>query len=376
MKNKLLALGLCFVGSLISVAALAQGKFTATIQLSPQLDPEDVTVYYDNGKELIQVESEFKAGKLIVSETYFSKYATIELSYPSPNPIRSYYKAFFISDKPATIRFTPTTVANNPLASYKLKNAYDIDSKGKAKMETFISAEERDFFEFLDANQTKFGESDSLVKVLFQKSERLALKKAEYIKKHANEYYSFWLFRREIAGNKLLVADSLLATFNHAFPAEFKNSAEGIQVAKVLRGMNIKKGQPAPDFFATDERGKEVRLTDFKGKFVLINFWASWCKPCLEEMPVIVEMKEKYPEKLEVVFITLDSNADLAAKAVEKYRMSGIHIRGNADLVATYGAQAIPVVYLVDPEGNVIYSRHEEGDPQLQQLPGLLQKRI
>ncbi len=376
-KIKLLILVLYTLANLSGIAALAQRNFTATIQVPFQFEAKDATITYDNGKEQIKVKPEFRGGKLTVSDAFFSEYATIEISYPSQDPMRPYYKAFFITDKPASITFTATPAADNPLTRYKLKNAHDIDSKGAARMKDFVSEEEEDFFAFMAANQEKLGTSDSLVKVLFQKSERLLGKKVAYVNRYGSEYYSFWLFRRELAFNQLLDSDSLLATFNHAFPAKFKQSEEGLEVAKVLNGRNIKKGQLAPNFSATDKTGKDIKLSDFKGKFTLINFWASWCKPCLEEMPVITELRTRYPvEKLEIIFVTLDNNPALATKTIEKYKMTGVHVKGSADLVATYGAQAIPVVYLIDPEGRVIYSRDEERDYQLQLLPELLKKKI
>lgn len=357
--------------------AVAQKKFTATIQFPSQLNSKNISLSYDNGIEIINVKPDFKEGKITISDTFYSQYATLEIVYPSGNPMLPHYKAFFVTDKPATIAFTASNSLEEPLEHYELKNAHDINGMGADKMKTFVSTEEKDFFDFMAANQAKLGASDSLVAILFEKSTRLANKKAAFVKQNGELYYSFWLFRRELTPNTLLSADSLLSIFNTAFPADFKQSREGVEVEKVLRGRNIKKGQEVSNFSVTDVNGEATKTSDYRGKYLLINFWASWCKPCLEEMPVITEIRKRYSaDKLEVLFITLDQDSTVSAKTVEKYKMKGVHIMGNADLITIFGAQAIPVVYLVDPEGIVIYSRDEEKDVQLQLLPEILEKRL
>ena len=373
MKPKRIILLLVMLQMLGSGFAFAQMKFTVTVQFPANVDQNNLTIFYDNGREEIALKPELNGGKVTISDTYYSKFASIGFNMPASDPMRPHYKSFFIADKPAQIVFASAKAHESPFGNFTLKNAYDMDRMGAEKMKAYISEVENDFFNFLSANQNKLGTSDSLVAILFQKSTLMSEKKAEFVKQNSALYYSFWLFRKELAQNKLLNVDSLTAVFNTVFPAKWKQSAEGTSVAKSLRGRNIKKGQQVPEFSAIDFTGKTFTNKDFQGKYLLINFWASWCKPCLEEMPVITNVQDSYSkDKLEVLYISLDKDLAVSMKTLERYGMKGVHIKGNADLVATFGAQAIPVVYLIDPDGKVVYSRDEENDPHLKILPDIL----
>ena len=82
-----------------------------------------------------------------------------------------------------------------------------------------------------------------------------------------------------------------------------------------LGGTSKLQGQPAPDFSLTALDGKTVKLSDFRGKAVLLNFWATWCEPCKIEMPWFVELQNKYgPQGLQVVGVAMDdaSTKDIA----------------------------------------------------------------
>ena len=83
------------------------------------------------------------------------------------------------------------------------------------------------------------------------------------------------------------------------------------------------KGKEAPDFVLHDLEGKQVKLSDFRGKAVLLNFWATWCGPCRVEMPWFVEMQKQYgPQGLEIIGVALDDSGKEAIPSVHTARRS------------------------------------------------------
>jgi thiol-disulfide isomerase/thioredoxin len=362
-----------------NAVGLSQKKFSATIQFPSQLDKTHIQLLYDNGKKEIKVKSVFSNRQITISDSFYSKYATITINYLDKRGMYLNSKSFFVPDEPAQINFCLQN--KKPLEKYKLKNAYDLDSMGAEKLKLFDSSESRDFEDFMSAHRDEFGTSDSLQIIAGEKGLKLWNKELEFITENRNLYYSFWLFRREIIPRLFTNADSLLEIYNSVFPDSFKQSTEGAEILKVLEGrIHTRKNQQAPAFTAIDTRGKTISLSEYHGKYVILSFWASWCSPCIEEIPALKRIRDSYSEdRLEIISITYDKDTMAFSRAVKKYNMNWIHIFGNEDLIKKYGDQAVPMVYLLDDTGKVIYSREEDkdfGEQKLLFLSKILKERL
>jgi thiol-disulfide isomerase/thioredoxin len=362
-----------------NAVGLSQKKFSATIQFPSQLDKTHIQLLYDNGKKEIKVKSVFSNRQITISDSFYSKYATITINYLDKRGMYLNSKSFFVPDEPAQINFYLQN--KKPLEKYKLKNAYDLDSMGAEKLKLFDSSESRDFEDFMSAHRDEFGTSDSLQIIAGEKGLKLWNKELEFITENRNLYYSFWLFRREIIPRLFTNADSLLEIYNSVFPDSFKQSTEGAEILKVLEGrIHTRKNQQAPAFTAIDTRGKTISLSEYHGKYVILSFWASWCSPCIEEIPALKRIRDSYSEdRLEIISITYDKDTMAFSRAVKKYNMNWIHIFGNEDLIKKYGDQAVPMVYLLDDTGKVIYSREEDkdfGEQKLLFLSKILKERL
>ena len=111
----------------------------------------------------------------------------------------------------------------------------------------------------------------------------------------------------------------------------------------------------APDFTLQDLSGKKVRLADFKGKVVLIEFWATWCPPCRAEIPTIERLHAQYGSKgLTVLAIALDEGGWDEVKAfAAEHKISYTVLKGTEDVSSKYMVRLIPSTFLVDKEGNI-----------------------
>jgi thiol-disulfide isomerase/thioredoxin len=109
-------------------------------------------------------------------------------------------------------------------------------------------------------------------------------------------------------------------------------------------------------FSLTDSQGKVHRLADYKGKWVLVNFWATWCPPCLEEIPDLVALHEDRNNNLVVIGIALDYKSpkqvlDFAEQMMISYPI----VLGNYAMTAQIGpVRALPMTYLYDPQGKLV----------------------
>ena len=120
-------------------------------------------------------------------------------------------------------------------------------------------------------------------------------------------------------------------------------------------------GTDAKTFETTDLHGKPVKLANFRGKVVLLDFFASWCGPCVGEMPNVIKVYEKYNARgFEIIGISLDRTADAAKRYVENagikwtvtWQNPGFW---NNPVARLYGIQGIPATYLLDEEGKILY---------------------
>lgn len=131
------------------------------------------------------------------------------------------------------------------------------------------------------------------------------------------------------------------------------------QLDEFIRFADFKEGSVMPDFELPDENGKIVKLRDFAGKYVLIDFWASWCGPCIREMPNVVNLyKECKGKNFEIIGISLDTKKAAWLEAIKKNGMKWTQVcdfKGWETLPAkSCNVHAVPFTVLIDPSGTVV----------------------
>ncbi len=112
----------------------------------------------------------------------------------------------------------------------------------------------------------------------------------------------------------------------------------------------------AQPFVFKDMQGNTQRLQDYRGKWVLVNFWATWCPPCLEEVPDLVSLHEAHKKTdLVVIGVALDSTEKSVREFVAKRHVSYPIVLGDYDLAAQVGeVEALPTSYMYNPQGELV----------------------
>ena len=117
-------------------------------------------------------------------------------------------------------------------------------------------------------------------------------------------------------------------------------------------------GDRAPDFTVKTLDGKELKLADFRGKFVLLDFWATWCAPCLAEMPNLQAVQDQYARdpRFALIGLSLDDQPRPAASSVKALKLSWRQgfVGPDSPIVSAYGATAIPATFLIGPDGTIL----------------------
>ena len=113
-------------------------------------------------------------------------------------------------------------------------------------------------------------------------------------------------------------------------------------------------GQPAPHFILPDLDGREISLEKFKGKIVLLDFWATWCAPCRMTMPVVEKLSKEYPDDMILLAVNMLEPKDAVEKYAFEYALSSqVLLDKEGTVSSTYGAYAIPMQFLIDRFGIV-----------------------
>ncbi|SMP24636.1 Peroxiredoxin [Algoriphagus winogradskyi] len=156
--------------------------------------------------------------------------------------------------------------------------------------------------------------------------------------------------------NEFQFMDSLVAKLDETYP-ETKSIIQIKQQLDEMRALSM--GQIAPEIELPNPEGEIIKLSDLRGKYVMIDFWAAWCKPCREENPNVVRLYNEYNEKgFEVFGVSLDRTKEAWVDAIAEDGLTWTQVSDlqyfNSAAAELYQINAIPATYLIDPDGKII----------------------
>ena len=255
----------------------------------------------------------------------------------------------------------------------------DADLSNESLEYTLSGAEDADKLEELNKNKNQYVAKLAQLEAQFQENvtkdpasrqaiinqmtpELIRVKQAlvEYILKFAmdntSSLASFYAINSLSPGDyeqeMLAYADKIKSNFNH-------NQAVTDFLVRMAKLRSVQVGQPAPDFSMPTIDDKTIKLSSLKGKYVMIDFWASWCQPCRQENPNVVRVYNKYKNKnFTILGISLDKDPVAWKQAVQQDGLSWTHASELSDFdgptVRAYQVQAIPASLIIDPSGKII----------------------
>ena len=193
--------------------------------------------------------------------------------------------------------------------------------------------------------------------------ELIALKSSlqqSFIQQHPDYYISLYLLR-DILGARVEDIEKAKATFSKLAPA-LRTSPLGEETSRLIASSaKLSVNKMAPDFAAQTPDGKTLKLSDLRGKYLLLDFWASWCGPCRMENPNVVKAYQQYKDKnFDVLSVSLDKEGDkqkwidaIAKDGLTWHHVSDLKFWGSG-IAKQYMIAAIPQNFLLDPTGKII----------------------
>jgi peroxiredoxin len=203
--------------------------------------------------------------------------------------------------------------------------------------------------------------SRSLMRQMRERSQAISARTQKtqdnFIENNKSSVYAGFLYAQVLYNKDI---EALEKAYNN-FTNEVKNSVFGKQIHTELENKRrLAPGMPAPNFTQKDIDGKTVSLSQFKGKYVLLVFWGSWCGPCRMSHPHMMEQINKYKDSpLQVIGLARDEDRDAWKAAIEKDELDFIHINlldklNGEDVVKMYNIPGYPTKVFIDPQGKIV----------------------
>lgn len=352
MKKLLLAL-------LLSPSMLfAQDKFSLKGQIDPKNNNKKIYLVHleDSGEKIDS--AIIKNGQFQLNIPLDKASIAILLLDHSGNALKSQnpkdiYR-FFIEPGQASLQ-AKDSIANSTVKGLKIFEENTHIEKATKEVNVKLEALNKEF-----ASLSESKKADQNVLLSFQKryvslmEERQTILK-KFVSENPKSFISLYYLNSELASDEMNVPE--IEQLYNALSDELKANIFGKMVKQRLdQGKITGIGVIASDFEEKTPEGISIKLSSFKGQYVLVDFWASWCMPCRQENPHLVEAYEKYKEKgFTILGVSIDQSADAWKQAIKTDGLLWAQLLDTTQkIAATYGIDAIPKNYLLDKNGKII----------------------
>lgn len=197
------------------------------------------------------------------------------------------------------------------------------------------------------------GEQSMALTTVFHEKQRA------FIRDNPDRYFSLMMLRDYVKFSS--VDTPQVKRLFQGLSPELRSSATGMALAKDLntKTYELAVGELAPEIVQADTSGKVIRLSDLRGKYVLIDFWASWCKPCRVENPNLVKLYKQFKHKnFAILGVSLDVKKAAWTKAIQDDKLTWLHVSDlkfwQNEAAVQYRIGGVPQNFLVDPQGRII----------------------
>lgn len=144
---------------------------------------------------------------------------------------------------------------------------------------------------------------------------------------------------------------------------------ESVQILKI--------GDSAPSFVLLDIQGKKASLSDYKGKVIIVDFWATYCPPCKKSIPFLNELQRTYEEKgFTVLGLSMDGSTKTVISFKENIAIDYPVLMGNSDVARQYNVRGLPTIFVLDRQGRIVHKTLYVTDAEKKRLKNLIEQSL
>lgn len=359
------------MGMLFPFFSIAQGNYTLKGSLAKGNVSGKIYLNYVNGEVQTRDSADIKNGDFVISGKVLQPVkAWMEVKYKEPNgKFIKEGREIFLDNEHFSLK-TEGTLKNASIENSAINTEWEkykkVSDESRVELNNVI-AEFRKATKEEEADTAFISRRKSMINAANKLRESIL---GNYVVQNPDSYISF-LAMDQIAG-PYLEAEKIESLFKKLSP-RLQNGRQGKALKlSIERALTTSIGKVAPDFTLKNIKNEEISLSQYRGKYVLLDFWASWCAPCRAENPNVLKAYNKYQSKnFTVLGLSVDREADRGKwlKAVEEDNLPWTQIidaaneNSKADL---YSIKSIPANFLINPDGVIIAKNLR--DQQLDQV--------
>lgn len=232
-----------------------------------------------------------------------------------------------------------------------------------------VEKQSQPYMKQMEAVYTAFGQlqqsgkpdpsvADSLREAYNQALEQMLDIHEAYVRQHANEDIAVYLTSRmglEKARELLPILGEQARNGSFAPLYQSLNEALEEALAREEAKKKVSEGAEAPDFTLKDLQGNDLSLSSLRGKYVVLDFWGSWCGWCIKGIPDMKKYYAKYKDRMEILGIDCRDTEEKWKEAVKKHELPWLHVRNaeEPDVTVLYGIEGYPTKIVIDPQGKI-----------------------
>jgi len=351
-----------------------------------EIDKDRLSVDFDDGVVLEPVDLSGVDSVLVINKPVYTPYPTIRLTYDRKSGLD-----YFINSDDATLNlFYDANRTDTPFYSDANPNftaIYDsITNEMYRDLRRGQQAELNKLNDLFKKHGHEIGSNDSIKYELTTLIKTINAKSMDFMTSYADHFFSFYYFKSQVLGlTNMIVPDpeyykSLLIYYEKTFPQKFRFTGEGKQITATLQKkislVHLGENMPMPEVYFKDSHGDTIRYKNQKERFVLLDFWASWCGPCIQQIPDIKILREQFTEEsLNIVSISIDTDSTRYENCKKEHKLDWVHsLDRGGTRSASLGISSIPAVLLLDPDGKIVYYKNG-GKLDIEKIGAIVRKK-
>jgi len=344
---------LSFLFSVVPFLALAQQHYTIKGTFKNTYGQCTPCVYYRLDGKIVLDTGKIEGGKFIITGT--APRAMLATVYLRPEKFRYIDGPNLLDQIDVYLENGTTTIDSQDSIKYARIGGTPLNNDYRELVKLLTPFEiEEEALEIAKRRAEDYPQYMPAVKAAYaEMANRKNPVQEAFINSHLHSLVGFELLTKSVdPAFSLIKAKSYFSKF----PKELRESVLGRTYANLF---NVAIGCRAPNFISKNTNGEDVSLTSYRGKYVMLDFWASWCLPCRAQNPHVKKMFDKYKKDgFAILGVSLDQSKEWWLKAI---KMDGITwdqvsdlngFKGNSSQV--YGIAAVPTTFLIDPSGKII----------------------